>query len=137
MPVVVQDRFETISDVAKIRIQSKTAACKLMANDSDANDGNDSDVAEEEQQYLVQIRNLPHSSSLSDVNALFVKAGFSPPFSFRVSDTIVAVQLDSAAAVEAAMLLDGTLLTPPAVGSVKIPGQPISVVRMTGEESMS
>ena len=55
--------------------------CAFMANDGDECDGHDSDVAEE-QQYVVHIRNVPKTSSLSDVNALFVRAGFSPPFSF-------------------------------------------------------
>ena len=106
-----------------------------MANDADEDDGHDSDVAEE-QQYLVHIRNVPKTSSLSDVNALFVRAGFSPPFSFRISDSIVAVQLDSSAAVEAAMALDGTMLTPPPVGTVKIPGQRVSVVQAREAEDV-
>ena len=107
-----------------------------MANDSnDGADAQDSDGVEE-QQYLVHVCNVPKTSSLSDVNALFIRAGFGPPFSFRVSDCIVAVQLDSAAAVEAAMALDGTMLTPPAVGHVKIPGQRISVVQAASGGSM-
>ncbi|CAE7275982.1 Trmo [Symbiodinium sp. KB8] len=95
----------------------KKTFCASMANDGDEDDGHDSDVAEE-QQYLVHIRNVPKTSSLSDVNALFVRAGFSPPFSFRISDSIVAVQLDSSAAVEAAMALDGSMLTPPPVDAI-------------------
>ena len=111
-----------------------------MANDSNEGaDDHDSDVVEEleEQQFLVHVRNVPKTSSLSDVNALFINAGFSPPFSFRVSDSIVAVQLDSSAAMEAAMALDGTVLIPPPVGTVKIPGQRVSVVQAAGEGRIS
>mmetsp|Transcript_40445 Transcript_40445/g.84358 ORF Transcript_40445/g.84358 Transcript_40445/m.84358 type:complete len:124 (+) Transcript_40445:32-403(+) len=109
--------------------------CASMANDGDEGDGHESDVAEG-QQYLVHVRNVPKTSSLSDVTALFVRAGFSPPFSFRVSDSIVAVQLDSPAAVEAAITLDGTMLTPPPVGNVKIPGQRVSVVHAQEAEDV-
>ena len=96
-------------------------------DDDDDADDDDTELATQEV-HLVHIHNVPATSSLSDVNVLFVNAGFELPFSFRVSDSVVAVQLESAAAVAAAVALTGTTLTPPKVGHVKIPGQVISVV---------
>ena len=79
--------------------------------------------------YLVHVCNVPPTSSLSDIAVLFANAGLHHPFSFRISDSVVAVELDSAAAVEAAITLTGSVLTPPKVGQINIPGQVVEVIQ--------
>ena len=79
--------------------------------------------------FVVHVRNVPQTSSLSDVGILFAKAGLHHPFSFRVSESVVAVQLETEAAVEAALALSGSILTPPKVGQINIPGQVIEVIQ--------
>ena len=78
---------------------------------------------------MVHVCNVPPTSSLSDIGILFAKAGLHHPFSFRVSESVVAVQLDTEAAVEAALALSGSILTPPKVGQINIPGQVIEVIQ--------
>ena len=80
--------------------------------------------------FVVHVCNVPPTSSLSDVGILFAKAGLHHPFSFRVSESVVAVQLDTEAAVEAALALSGSILTPPKVGQINIPGQVIEVIQV-------
>lgn len=84
--------------------------------------------------FLVHVCNVPPTSSLSDVGLLFAKAGLYHPFSFRISESVVAVQLDTAAAVEAALALSGSILTPPKVGEIKIPGQVIQVIEAPAQQ---
>ena len=79
--------------------------------------------------FMVHVCNVPPTSSLSDIGILFAKAGLHHPFSFRVSESVVAVQLDTEAAVEAALALSGSILTPPKVGQINIPGQVIEVIQ--------
>ncbi|CAE8601987.1 unnamed protein product [Polarella glacialis] len=76
--------------------------------------------------FIVHVRNVSPANSMADVVALFHALG--PVFCYRVSDSVVAAELDSAAALEAALALTGTVLAPPKVGHVKIPGERIEVV---------
>ena len=87
--------------------------------------------------FLVHVCNVPPTSSLSDIGLLFAKAGLHHPFSFRVSESIVAVQLDTAEAVEAALALSGSILTPPKVGQINIPGQVIDVIQAPSPTPLS
>mmetsp|Transcript_48061 Transcript_48061/g.59124 ORF Transcript_48061/g.59124 Transcript_48061/m.59124 type:complete len:117 (+) Transcript_48061:84-434(+) len=78
--------------------------------------------------FVVHVHNVPPTSSLSDIGKMFAKSGLHHPFSFRISDSVVAVELDTAAAVETALALSGSILKPPKVGQIDMPGQVIEVI---------
>ncbi|CAK0891455.1 unnamed protein product, partial [Prorocentrum cordatum] len=71
----------------------------------------------------VHVRGVPSSCSLPDVAALLAGGGAGAPFCYRVSDGVVAAELESASAVEAAIALTGRVLAPPQTGHVRFPGE--------------
>jgi len=74
----------------------------------------------------VHVSNVPSAATMADVAALFAHLGSA--FCYRVSDSVVAVQLETTSAVEAAVAMSGSVLTPPKSGHITFPGEVITVV---------
>merc|ERR1740138_1625875 len=85
----------------------------LGDGDGDGDGGDDDESSE----FVVHVQNVPSACTMADVSALF--AGLGSPFCYKVSSSVVAVQFETASAVQAAVAMTGTILTPPKSGQIE------------------
>eukprot|EP00933_Yihiella_yeosuensis_P009287 TRINITY_DN115143_c0_g1_i1.p1 TRINITY_DN115143_c0_g1~~TRINITY_DN115143_c0_g1_i1.p1 ORF type:complete len:135 (-),score=45.44 TRINITY_DN115143_c0_g1_i1:168-572(-) len=81
--------------------------------------------------HMVHVYNVPKGCSIAEVSGLFAgfaRKGLGNVFCYRASDSVVTAEFECTAAVDAAVALTGTVLTPPKVGDISFPGDSIVVV---------
>eukprot|EP00450_Noctiluca_scintillans_P029150 CAMPEP_0194539590 /NCGR_PEP_ID=MMETSP0253-20130528/79585_1 /TAXON_ID=2966 /ORGANISM="Noctiluca scintillans" /LENGTH=118 /DNA_ID=CAMNT_0039385881 /DNA_START=6 /DNA_END=362 /DNA_ORIENTATION=- len=112
-----------LTEVADEQDEIEPSAELERSADSDG----DVDVADDaaDPSCTVHVSCVPRGATLSDVQHVFADLG--SVFCYRVSDSVVALELESPSAVMAAIVKSGTVLTPPKVGLINIPGDAIVV----------
>mmetsp|Transcript_92254 Transcript_92254/g.162755 ORF Transcript_92254/g.162755 Transcript_92254/m.162755 type:complete len:139 (+) Transcript_92254:99-515(+) len=123
----VQD-LEGVAEVGDNAMSAENEGGENVSRESLALLAEESD-GEEPGSFMVHVKKVPPSCTLDDVSSLFKHLGGA--FCYRVSDSVVAAEFETASAAQAAVRLSGTVLTAPQCGHIKFTGEAVEIVAST------